>query len=71
MLLSLPLAGLPFLTGLGVWLAAGWALTARLLSGDLGWKLAIAAAIGAPAAYINAGSGQNGAFTAVFAGGAG
>ena len=64
MLLSWPLAALPYLTGLVAWTLLGIGLVAWLLSGVVGWQMAAIAAIGAPAAYLNILAGQNGHFTA-------
>lgn len=69
LLLCLPLAGLGFLAGYVLWLAAGALAGATLLARTLGWRQAWFAALAAPAAYVNAMSGQNGAFTAALAGG--
>jgi hypothetical protein len=65
MLLSLPLSALPFVAGLAAWLLAGAAIGAAMLRARLGWRLAILAQVAAPAAFLNAYSGQNGQFTAV------
>jgi hypothetical protein len=43
---------------------AGVALSAALLARLVGWRLALLASIGAPAAFLNLVSGQNGCFTA-------
>ena len=66
MLLSLPLALTGFVSGLGLWLLAGFVLNAMLLKESLGWRWALLAAFAAPAALWNDLSGQNGAFTAAF-----
>ena len=68
LLFCLPLAGLGFVAGYGAWLVAGTVSNAALLSKTLGWRHAWLAALAAPAAYINAISGQNGAFTAALVG---
>ena len=64
MLLSWPLATLPYLAGLVAWTLLGIGLVAWLLSRLVGWQMAAIAAIGAPAAYLNILAGQNGHFTA-------
>ena len=64
MLLTRPLAALPFLPALALWSAAGVALAAALLARLVGWRLALLASVGAPAAFLNLLSGQNGYFTA-------
>jgi hypothetical protein len=69
LLLCLPLAGLGFVAGYIAWLAAGALANAALLAQPLGLARAWLAALVAPAAYVNAISGQNGAFTAAFMGG--
>lgn len=70
MLLSLPLAGFSFLAALAIWSVAGASLCAAVLSRLVGWRIAAPAAIGAPAAFLNLLSGQNGFFTAaILAGG--
>src|SRR6185437_6127423 len=70
MLLTRPLAALPFLAALALWSVAGVALVAALLARLIGWRMALLASIGAPAAFLNLISGQNGYLTAaVLAGG--
>jgi alpha-1,2-mannosyltransferase len=70
LLLSLPLALFSFVPGLIVWTVAGTGACVALLRRLVGWRLAALAAVGAPAAYLNILSGQNGHFTAaLFAGG--
>src|SRR6266404_7371440 len=64
MLLTLPLASLGFVPALVLWLILGPALCALLLVPLLGRSMAVLAAIGTPAAFLNAISGQNGQFTA-------
>ena len=64
MLLTRPLAALPFLPALALWSLAGAALVAALLARLAGWRLALLASVGAPAAFLNLLSGQNGYFTA-------
>lgn len=70
MLLSLPLALLPFVPALVLWIVGGAALCFALLRQLVGWRAALVAVIGAPAAFLNLINGQNGYFTAaLFAGG--
>ena len=69
LLLSLPLALTGFVSGLILWLLAGYALDAALLARSLDRRWAMLAAFATPAALMNALSGQNGAFSAaLFAG---
>lgn len=69
MLLSLPLGWLPFVPALMVWTLAGAVLCWALLRRLVGWPAAAFAVIGAPAAFFNLQSGQNGFFTAALFGG--
>lgn len=70
LLLSSPLALLPFVPGLICWLAAGAGLFVTLLRRLVGWRLAIVALFAAPASFMNFETGQNGFYTAaLFAGG--
>jgi hypothetical protein len=64
LLLTLPLAPTGFVAGLLLWLGAGGLLVAALLKRDLGWRWSLVAAFTAPAALMNAVSGQNGAYSA-------
>lgn len=64
MLLSLPLALFSFVPGLVLWTALGAAACFGLLRRLCGWRLAAVATIGAPAAFFDLVSGQNGHFTA-------
>jgi hypothetical protein len=64
LLLTRPLASLSFLPALALWSVAGVALSAALLARLVGWRLALLASVGAPAAFLNLVSGQNGYFTA-------
>jgi hypothetical protein len=64
MLLSLPLALLPFVPALIAWVLVGVGLCFDLLRRLVGWQAAAAAAVGAPAAFLNLFYGQNGCFTA-------
>jgi hypothetical protein len=70
LLLSLPLALFSFVPGLIVWTLTGTAACVALMRRLVGWRAATLAAIGAPAAFLDLLSGQNGHFTAsLFAGG--
>jgi len=64
MLLTWPLAALPFIPALIVWLSLGAAICASLLSRIAGWPMAVTAVLGAPAAMMNIHAGQNGFFVA-------
>jgi hypothetical protein len=64
MLLTLPLGLVPFLPGFALWTLGGWALLARTLARRMGWAMAAIAVMATPAFFINAFSGQNGAFSA-------
>lgn len=65
MLLCRPLAGLSYAHATVLWGGLGLALFTWSLSRLVGWKTAVLAAIGAPAAFINIFLGQNGYYTAV------
>lgn len=70
MLLAWPLSWFSFVPALVLWAGSGVLLCSTLLSRAIGWRLAVLAAIGAPASFLNLLSGQNGYFTAaLFAGG--
>jgi hypothetical protein len=70
MLLCRPLAGLSYAAALLVWAALGLALFTWSLSRLVGWEMAIFAAIGTPAAFLNIFLQQNGYYTAaILAGG--
>ena len=64
LLLSLPLGPTGFVSGLILWIAAGYGLCALLLSRTVGWGWGLVGAIATPAALMNVLSGQNGAFAA-------
>lgn len=64
MLLSLPLAPFGFVAALILWTLAGAALCFALLRRLVGWRAAAVAVVGAPAAFLNIQTGQNGYFTA-------
>jgi len=68
MLLCWPLAKLDFVPALIVWTVGGAALCALSLSRLIGWRMAALATVGAPAAFLNVLTGQNGYFTAVLLG---
>src|SRR5271170_2864240 len=65
MLLSRPLADLTFVHALFVWVLLGMAFSTWSLSRFIGWPMAALAMIGAPTAFWNLLSRQNGCFTAV------
>jgi arabinofuranan 3-O-arabinosyltransferase len=70
MLLSLPLACFSFVPALALWTLIGAGLCFWVLRRLVGSRVAALMAVGAPAAYLNLLSGQNGGFTAgLFAGG--
>ena len=69
LVLSLPLAMLPFVPALLFWLLSGVAICAALLARSLGWRLAWLAAFATPASLVNALWGQNGQFSAALLGG--
>lgn len=64
MLLAAPFGALPFLPAFAAWTLAGWAVLTRMLAPRMGLFLAACALMAAPAFYIDAMSGQNGAFSA-------
>lgn len=70
LLLTLPLALLPYLTAYAVWIGTGTLLCAWLLRRHLSWPMAIAASVFTPAGFVNAVAGQNGAFSAAIIAGA-
>jgi arabinofuranan 3-O-arabinosyltransferase len=65
LLLTLPLAGLPYIPALILWSALGVLLCAFTIQRHTGWRWAWMATFGPPAAFLNLFSGQNGYFTAV------
>ena len=67
LLLTAPLAFIPYVPALFVWLAAGWFAFYRALS--LAMPRALLLAFAAPAVFINAVGGQNGTWTAALFGG--
>ncbi|MDJ0943528.1 MAG: glycosyltransferase family 87 protein [Kiloniellales bacterium] len=64
-----PLAALPYVPGLAVWLLSGLACFWAALSLNLSRRLALLAAVATPAVFINAVAGQNGVFSAALLGG--
>ncbi len=64
MLLTLPLALCSFLAGYILWSLGGYALMVKVLSREMPLRLAMTAALAAPACFLNLESGQNGFFTA-------
>jgi hypothetical protein len=69
MLLSLPLALFSFVPGLIAWTLVGIGVCWALLRHLAGWRAAALLAVGAPAAFFNLHTGQNGHFTAALLGG--
>jgi arabinofuranan 3-O-arabinosyltransferase len=69
LLLSMPLATTGFISGLVFWTLSGFAICGTLLTRLLGWQAGLTATLSAPAAFINAWSGQNGQYTAALMGG--
>ena len=67
LVLTLPLAALPYLPALGVWLIGGWYAFYRALR--LATPNALLLALAAPAVFVNTYCGQNGVWTAAFLGG--
>lgn len=67
-LLALPLAALPYLPALGLWLIGGWYAFYRALRLAMPDK-ALLLALATPAVFINTYCGQNGVFTAALLGG--
>ena len=64
MLLTLPLALCSFFAGYILWSLGGYALMVKLLSREMPRRMALTAALAAPACFLNLQSGQNGFFTA-------
>jgi arabinofuranan 3-O-arabinosyltransferase len=69
MLLCSPLAALPFVPALMLWVVGGISLAALPLAALVGWRSALIALVGAPAAFWNLYAGQTGNFTAALLGG--
>lgn len=69
MLMTLPLAMLPFVVALVVWTVGGGVALFALLRPLMGWRDAVFALLAAPATFVNAMYGQTGALSAIFLGG--
>ncbi len=69
LLLTAPLALLPYLSALAVWLIGSWLLFLRALRNELRGRDGLLLALAAPAVFVNAFGGQNGAWTAALLGG--
>lgn len=69
LILTSPLAALPYIPGLAVWLVGGWVCFWRALRLALPGRDALLLAAATPAVFVNAHSGQNGTWTAAFFGG--
>lgn len=69
LILTAPLAVMPYLPGLAAWLIAGWLCFWRALRLALPGRDALLLALAAPAVFVNAYGGQNGTWTAAFFGG--
>jgi arabinofuranan 3-O-arabinosyltransferase len=65
MLLAAPFGLPPFLPALALWTLGGWAVLTRMLAPRMGWVMAAVALAATPAFFLNAISGQNGAFSAI------
>jgi hypothetical protein len=66
MIIALPFGLLPFVPSFVVWTLAGWALLVRMIAQQMERLTAAVAVLATPAFFMNAFSGQNGAFTATF-----
>jgi hypothetical protein len=69
LLLTLPLAFVPYVPGLPLWLIGGWYAFCRVLRAAMREGGALLLALAAPAVFINAIGGQNGTWTAALLGG--
>lgn len=69
MILCAPFALLPYVAGAIAWILGGILILFLLMRRLLDWRGALFATLAAPATFINALFGQNGAFTALFLGG--
>jgi arabinofuranan 3-O-arabinosyltransferase len=69
LLLSAPLALIPYVPALFVWLASGWYAFYRVLKDAMPGRGALLFALAVPAVLINAIAGQNGCWTAALLGG--
>lgn len=65
MLVTYPLAYLPYVAALACWVLIGISLVALLLSRLVGWKMGLLGAFATPAAFLNIVAGQNGNLTAI------
>ncbi|MBV9747217.1 MAG: DUF2029 domain-containing protein [Acetobacteraceae bacterium] len=68
-LLSAPFALVPYVPALGAWLAASWLAFLAALRAAAAGRGALLLGLAAPAVFINAWSGQNGAWSAALIGG--
>jgi hypothetical protein len=68
LLLTLPLALVPYVPALGLWLVGSWYAFYRMLKLAIG-KHALLLSLATPALFVNAMGGQNGALTAALLGG--
>jgi arabinofuranan 3-O-arabinosyltransferase len=69
LILTAPLAALPYIPGLAAWLVASWFAFYRALQLALPGRDAALLALATPAVFVNAYAGQNGAWTAALFGG--
>ena len=68
LLLTAPLAFVPYVPGLALWLLSGWYAFYRALRMAMPGRGALLLALAAPAVFINAVGGQNGTWTAALFG---
>lgn len=68
LLLTAPLALMPYVPGLALWLASGWYAFYRALQLAMPGSKALLFALATPAVFINAVGGQNGTWTAALFG---
>jgi arabinofuranan 3-O-arabinosyltransferase len=69
LLLTAPLATLPYVPALAAWLISGWLSFFAALRMTMPARHALLLALASPAVFINAVGGQNGTFTAALVGG--
>ena len=69
LVLTAPLAVLPYLPGLAVWLVSSWLCFYRALVMAMPGRSALLLALATPAVFVNAYGGQNGVWTAALFGG--
>ena len=69
LVLTAPLAALPYLPALGAWLSASWYAFYRALRAASPGRGVLLLSVAAPAVFINAVGGQNGVWTAALLGG--